>query len=408
MLLEKQRMLSYKQAKVIHNAHARWNILSGAVRSGKTYGSFFLLPSRTIEQGEGNFLLVGKTERTLKRNIIDPLRELYGPDCVSQVYGDGLVDIFGRRCYVVGANDERAVTKIQGIGLVYAYGDEVTTWPESFFEMLKSRLDKPGAKFDGTCNPGSPHHWLKQFIDTTDGRWLKHFHFQLDDNPFLDQDFVEALKTEYTGVWYQRYVLGQWVIAEGVVYDMFDATRHVTADIPNIKKYWVGVDYGTSNATAFVLLGIGSDNRLYALREYRHEAGSDLARSKTDAQYAEDFVNWLGDIKPEWIFIDPSAKSFRLTLWNLRGKYPALFKVAAANNEVLDGIRKISSLLSAEKIFIHKSCKGLQEEFTSYAWDPKAQERGEDKPIKEHDHSLDALRYAINGIGRYYNLAMDS
>jgi PBSX family phage terminase large subunit len=401
-------MLSYKQAKVIHNAHALWNILSGAVRSGKTYGSFFLLPSRTIEQGEGNFLLVGKTERTLKRNVIDPLRELYGPDCVSQVYGDGLVDIFGRKCYVVGANDERAVTKIQGIGLVYAYGDEVTTWPESFFEMLKSRLDKPGAKFDGTCNPGSPHHWLKQFIDTTDGRWLKHFHFQLDDNPFLDQDFVEALKTEYTGVWFQRYVLGQWVIAEGVVYDMFDAARHVTADIPSIKKYWVGVDYGTSNATAFVLLGVGSDNRLYALREYRHEAGSDLARSKTDAQYAEDFVNWLGDIKPEWIFIDPSAKSFRLTLWNLRGKYPALFKVAAANNEVLDGIRKISSLLSAEKLFIHKSCKGLQEEFASYAWDPKAQERGEDKPIKEHDHSLDALRYAINGIGRYYNLAMDS
>jgi len=408
MLSEKQRMLSYKQAKVIHNAHARWNILSGAVRSGKTYGSFFLLPSRTIEQGEGNFLLVGKTERTLKRNVIDPLRELYGPDCVSQVYGDGLVDIFGRKCYVVGANDERAVTKIQGIGLVYAYGDEVTTWPESFFEMLKSRLDKPGAKFDGTCNPGSPHHWLKQFIDTTDGRWLKHFHFQLDDNPFLDQDFVEALKTEYTGVWFQRYVLGQWVIAEGVVYDMFDAARHVTADIPSIKKYWVGVDYGTSNATAFVLLGVGSDNRLYALREYRHEAGFDLARSKTDAQYAEDFVNWLGDIKPEWIFIDPSAKSFRLTLWNLRGKYPALFKVAAANNEVLDGIRKISSLLSAEKLFIHKSCKGLQEEFASYAWDPKAQERGEDKPIKEHDHSLDALRYAINGIGRYYNLAMDS
>ena len=408
MLLEKQRMLSYKQAKVIHNAHARWNILSGAVRSGKTYGSFFLLPSRTIEQGEGNFLLVGKTERTLKRNVIDPLRELYGPDCVSQVYGDGLVDIFGRKCYVVGANDERAVTKIQGIGLVYAYGDEVTTWPESFFEMLKSRLDKPGAKFDGTCNPGSPHHWLKQFIDTTDGRWLKHFHFQLDDNPFLDQDFVEALKTEYTGVWYQRYVLGQWVIAEGVVYDMFDAARHVTADIPSIKKYWVGVDYGTSNATAFVLLGVGSDNRLYVLREYRHEAGADLARSKTDAQYAMDFVSWLGDRRPEWIFIDPSAKSFRLTLWNLRGKYPALFKVAAANNEVLDGIRKISSLLSAEKLFIHKSCKGLQEEFASYAWDPKAQERGEDKPIKEHDHSLDALRYAINGIGRYYNLAMDS
>ena len=127
MLLENQWMLSCKQAKVIREAKARWNILSGAVRSGKTYGSFFLLPFRIAEQGEGNFLLIGKTERTLKRNIIDPLRELYTPQCVSQVYGDGLVDIFGRRCYVVGANDERAVTKIQGIGLVYAYGDEVTT-----------------------------------------------------------------------------------------------------------------------------------------------------------------------------------------------------------------------------------------------------------------------------------------
>lgn len=408
MLLENQWMLSCKQAKVIREAKARWNILSGAVRSGKTYGSFFLLPFRIAEQGEGNFLLIGKTERTLKRNIIDPLRELYTPQCVSQVYGDGLVDIFGRRCYVVGANDERAVTKIQGIGLVYAYGDEVTTWPESFFEMLKSRLDKPGAKFDGTCNPGSPHHWLKQFIDNTDGRWLKHFHFQLDDNPFLDPDFVEALKTEYTGVWYQRYILGQWVMAEGVVYDMFDAARHVTGDIPSIKKCWVGVDYGTSNATAFILLGIGIDNRLYVLREYRHEAGAELSRSKTDVQYAEDFVNWLGDIKPEWIFIDPSAKSFRLALWQMRRKYPALSRVAQADNTVLDGIRKISSLLSAEKLFIHKSCKGLQEEFTSYAWDPKAQERGEDKPIKEHDHSLDALRYAVNGLGRYYNLVMDS
>ena len=408
MLLENQWMLSCKQAKVIREAKARWNILSGAVRSGKTYGSFFLLPFRIAEQGEGNFLLIGKTERTLKRNIIDPLRELYTPQCVSQVYGDGLVDIFGRRCYVVGANDERAVTKIQGIGLVYAYGDEVTTWPESFFEMLKSRLDKPGAKFDGTCNPGPPQHWLKKFIDTTDERWLKHFHFQLDDNPFLDPNFVEALKTEYTGVWYQRYILGQWVVAEGIVYDMFDAARHVTDDIPNIKKYWVGVDYGTSNATAFILLGLGTDNRLYVLREYRHEAGAELARSKTDIQYAEDFVNWLGNIRPEWIFIDPSAKSFRLALWQMRFKYPALSKVAQADNTVLDGIRKVSSLLSAEKLFVHKSCKGLLEEFTSYAWDPKAQERGEDKPIKEFDHSLDALRYAINGLGRYYNLVMDS
>lgn len=408
MQSKQARAFSQKQKEVLREAHARWNMLSGAVRSGKTYGSFFLLPIRVQEQGPGNFLLVGKTERTLKRNVIDPLRDLYGPQMVSGVYGDGICTLFGRKAYVVGANDERSVTKIQGLGLVYAYGDEVPTWPESFFEMLKSRLDKPGAKFDGTCNPESPHHWLKKFIDSTNEKWMKHFHFKLDDNPFLDPVFVEALKTEYTGVWYQRYVLGQWVAAEGVIYDMFDPSLHVIDNIPSISRYWVGVDYGTSNATAFVLLGLGTDKRLYVVREYRHEGGSGMTRSKTDAQYAQDFVDWLGDIKPEWIFIDPSAKSFRLALWQMKKTHPALTKVAPANNAVLDGIRKTGSLLSAGRLFIHRSCRSIQEEFTSYSWDPNAQDKGEDVPIKVFDHSLDALRYVVNGLGLLYSVVMDS
>jgi len=150
-------------------------------------------------------------------------------------------------------------------------------------------------------------------------------------------------------------------------------------------------------------VGLGNDNKLYVVDEYRHEAGEGLERSKTDAQYAMDFVNWLGDRRPEWIFIDPSAKSFRLELWNMRRQYPALFRVAPANNEVLDGIRRTASLLNARKLLIHENAKGLQKELSSYVWDEKAQERGEDKPLKLNDHGPDALRYVVNGITKIYN-----
>ena len=385
-------MYSPKQADVMLNADARWNILYGATRSGKTHISYDLLLKRMRTQPPGECLLIGKTERTLKRNVLNPMRERFGEKYVSRVYGDGEISLFGRHCYVIGANDERAVTKIQGMGLVYAYGDEVTTWPQSFFEMLKSRLDKPGAKFDGTCNPEGPYHWLKKdFLDKADELNLKYWHFTLDDNPFLDEEFVQSLKREYSGVWYQRYILGRWVMAEGVIYDMFSESDHVVKKLPKMKKRWVGVDYGTTNPTVFLLLGLGADDNLYVISEWSWDS-KEKGRQMTDKEYSEAFRKWCfkNQVVPSSVFVDPSAKSFMLQL-NRDG----VRRVIAADNSVEDGIRVVSSLLGMNRLFVHESCKGVIEEFHAYVWDEKAQERGEDKPVKANDHRMDALRYGV-------------
>ncbi len=378
--------LSRKQIKVLKEASSRWNILSGAVRSGKTFASYFLLPYR-VKHLKGNCMLIGKTERTLSRNVIDPLRELYGESRISNIYGDGLIDIFGRRFYVVGANDERAVTKIQGIGLVYAMGDEITTWPESFFQMLKSRLDKPGAVFDGTCNPESPFHWLKEFLDSK-GLDIYHQHFTIDDNPFLDPAFVENLKAEYTGVWYRRYIEGQWVMAEGVVYDMFDANKHVIDCPREHEEYGVAIDYATASVMTFGLYGV-SNGVVYLLKEYYWDA-SKQGRQKTDSQFADDFEGFIDGYNPRAIYIDPSAASFKLEL-RRRGYSQA----RPAKNDVIDGIRLTASYLNKGRFFIDKSCKDTIKEFTSYVWDSKAQAKGQDQPLKQNDHAMDRNRYYL-------------
>lgn len=393
-----QLMLSPKQQYTISEATKRWNIWSGAVRSSKTYTGYFLLPQRVLEQ-QGNKLLIGKTERTLERNIIDPMRDIYGHKYISSIHGKGVVTIFGKDCYCLGANDKRAVDKIRGLGLAYAYGDEITTWHEDLFEMLKSRLSEPNAVFDGTCNPEGPNHWMKKFIDRElKGNNLKYFSFRIDDNPFLDPAFVRALKAEYTGMWYRRYILGEWCLAEGVIWDMFDEKLHVVKQLPKMIRYYVGVDYGTSNATVFLLIGRGDDGNYYIIKEYYHAGGEGMTKSKTDIQYAKDFVLWLGDIKPYWIFIDPSAKSFRVQLYQWRNKFPTLKRVAQAINDVLPGIRRVASMLHAERLFVHSSCVNVRREIPMYVWDEKAQERGEDEPMKENDHSPDALRYVVMGI----------
>jgi PBSX family phage terminase large subunit len=353
--------------------------------------SYDWLFAQAHRQPPGAVVLIGKTERTLQRNVIHPMRLRFGEDTVSDIHGQGVVTIAGRDCYVVGANDERARTKIQGQGYILAYGDEVTTWAESFFTMLKSRLDKPESRFLGTCNPEGPYHWLKRdMIDRAGDLNVKHWHFTIDDNPFLAPEVVADLKREYAGVWYKRYILGLWVAAEGAVYDMFDPQTQVVKELPAMRRYWVGIDYGTTNPTVFLLLGEGVDNCLYVCREWRWDSVA-KSRQKTDAQYSADYRDWI-DVSPDWVFIDPSAASFINQLWQ-----DGVKRIAPADNAVLDGIRATSSLLSAGRLKIHESCKGLIEEMSAYIWDKKAEERGEDKPLKTHDHGPDALRYAING-----------
>jgi len=396
---------SKKQKKAIREANARWNLFTGAVRSGKSFIANDLLIKRLQELPEGRRAIIGKTETTIMRNILDPLQDRYGDKYISDIQGKKReATIFGKKLYCIGANDSRATKKLQGSGFQYVLGDEITTWPEDFFNMLKSRLDKESSKFDGTCNPEGPYHWLKQqIIDRKDELDVFHQHFTIDDNPFLSPFFVEQLKKEYSGVWYQRYIKGLWVLAEGLVYDMFNTDNHIVTHIPNISQYWIGVDYGTANDTVFLLIGLGTDGKLYVIDEWRW-GRKKKGNSKTDVQLRKELINFMkrNQVQPNWIFIDPSAASFIEECYQNRSEHPGLRKVARANNDVAKGIQKVSSLIGNDALLIRDKCEGLKEEMMSYSWDEKAQEKGEDKPIKEFDHGPDALRYTIMGLGNIY------
>lgn len=382
-----------KQARSILESTARINVWHGSVRSGKTVASIIRWLDFVAHGPPGELLMVGKTTRTLKRNILDPMAEMLGEDEFRLVSGRGEAYIYGRRVYLVGANDERAEGKIRGLTLVGAYGDEVTLWPESFFTMLLSRLSMPGAKFFGTTNADGPYHWLKhKYLDRASELDLSHWQFGLEDNPNLPAEYVEALKREYTGLWYKRFILGQWALAEGVVYDMFDPDTHVVKMLPPIKRHWVGIDYGTTNPTVFLLIGEGADDCLYVCREWRWDSAA-KGRRLTDQQLSAEYRRWVGNVTPQRVFVDPSAASFIAQLYHdgVRGITPA-------DNDVVDGIQDVSTLLGARRLRIHESCAGLIEEMGNYVWDTKAQERGEDAPIKQNDHGPDALRYAVRGL----------
>ena len=386
---------SRKQLFSLKHSTKRTNIWHGSVRSGKTFASVVRFLAFCYEAPEGPLVMVGKTGRTLKRNVLDPLKEMVGPSVCRVNSGRGEAYIFGRLVYLASANDERAQEKIRGSTFSGAYGDEVTLWPETFFAMLLSRLSVKGAKGFYTTNPDSPFHWLKKdYIDRKNDLNLAEFHFELDDNDALDPDFKEELKKEYTGLFYQRFISGLWVQAEGSVYDMFDSAVHVIPEreIPETGSFdeiFFGIDYGTSNPCVFLAIGRKGPD-YYIFDEYYYD-GRGEGKQKTDNQYVQDFTKKFGNIaiNKRPIVCDPSATSFRMAL---KGDG---YKTVAGNNEVLEGIRHVSSLLSQRRLYVSGKCKNTVKEFQSYVWDPKAQQRGEDKPLKENDHAMDALRYPI-------------
>ncbi len=387
-------LFSHKQLDVIANSTARINILDGSVRSGKTIASLVAWIMFVSEAPPGELLMVGKTERTLKRNILDVLEQIVGSRYFKYNLGAGEATLFGRRIYLVGANDLRSEGKIRGLTLAGAYGDEIALWPESFFTMLLSRLSIPGARFMGTTNPDSPYHWLKtNYLDRAGELGLRRWHFLLEDNSNLDPAYVEALKKEYVGLWYKRFILGLWVQAEGAVYDMWDDAIHVVDEVPSqFTRYYVGVDYGTSNPTAFLLVGQHED-KLYVIDEYYWDS-AERGRQKTDAEYSRDLQEFIKGRYPQAIVIDPSATSFITQL-----RRDGVRMIRHANNSVLDGIRTVAVFLSQKRLFVYrKRCSSLPREFTAYVWDPQAQKRGEDRPLKQNDHALDALRYVVHTV----------
>lgn len=386
---------SPKQSEFFNESNAQINIATGSVRAGKSHVINLRFAKELHENVENRFpyLISGKSQRTCETNIIDPLKNLFGA-ALSYNRGLGHFHLFGKKVLVVGANDDRAETKIRGSTLAGALLDEITILPHNYFKMVRSRLSVDGAKLWGGTNPDSPLHWLKtDYIDKLehDPLHLKHFRFQLDDNPILSETYKESIKKEYQGLWYKRFILGDWVLAEGAIYDFFDTDVHVVKKIPTYAKfYFLGIDYGTTNPFAAVLIGYNDEHKpaLWVEKEYYWDSKAQ-GHQKTDADYFQDLQNEFYGYPIRTIFIDPSAKSFEVEL--RRNKWP----VRQAKNDVLDGIRTISTLLSQGNLVLYQDCKNLIKEIEGYVWDEKAVKRGEDQPLKTRDHAVDALRYVI-------------
>jgi PBSX family phage terminase large subunit len=408
-------------ASIVESQDAPLALWSGAVSSGKTIASLLAFLIRlTVAPDHGLIVIVGRTLQTIERNLLDPLQSvhLFGPLAahVHHTTGATTATILGRTVHLVGASDARAEGRIRGATIALAYVDEATLVPHSFWMMLLSRL-RVGAesRLLATTNPDGPFHWLrKEFILRGAEVGLTNWHFTLDDNPALDPGFVARLKAQYVGLWYRRFILGEWCLAAGSVYDMFDESRHVVDLLPYMRRWTaVGIDYGTVNPFSAVLIGQGEDGHLYAVSEYRHDSAA-AHRQLTDAEYSHDVRQWLAGVRrpgehgtargvrPEWIFVDPSAASFMNQLWT--EKVPG---IAPAVNDVLDGIRSVGVALGSGLLRIHRSCTGLLGELPGYAWDEKAAERGEDKPMKIDDHSADALRYALHSTAHEWRGLID-
>jgi PBSX family phage terminase large subunit len=329
------------------------------------------------------------------------MQERFGKAYVSNI-SNGEVRIFGKRFYVIGANDEGSVNKLVGLGLVYCHGDEITTWPDSFLTMLWSRLSAPGSIFDGTCNPQGPSHPVKKnVINRASEIGAKVWNFTIDDNPFLDPIFVEQLKRQYQGVWHQRMILGKWVAAEGAIYDCLDEKTHVVDVLPKMLRYWVGVDYGPGSVTTFWLLGLGEDGRLYFVDFLRWDVEKEF-RQKSDLTFLNDLDRWLEAhrVRPEAVIVPNDAQSFGLLLQERLPLLKAIRAMAWADQSpgsVLRGIQDCYTLFASGWLRFSRLVfrKGGMDPWQEYVWDPKATERGDDKPLKENDHDPDAGRYAV-------------
>lgn len=378
-------------------------IADGSIRSGKTVAGIdgFLTWSLANFSGE-DFIIAGKSVGALKRNVWKPMSQILTAKGIGYNYNrsENYIVVGNNTYYLFGAVNEASQDTLQGLTAAGAYADEVALFPDNFIDQMIGRCSVLGSKVWMNCNPEGPFHYVKtDFIDKAEEKRILHLHFTLDDNMSLPQAVKERYKRMFTGVFYQRYILGKWVMAEGVIYDMFEPPSMIVDSLPDMKQYWVGGDYGTSNPTTFLLLGLGVDDRLYLIDEYYH-SGALSGRQKSPSQYAEDFKLWMhsrrtpqgATIQPSYIYLDPSAEGFILELYNKGVK-----RIARADNSVKTGIELVASVIGNDFFRVHRRCKNTLKEFSTYVWDEKAQERGEDKPLKQNDHCMDALRYVVNG-----------
>ena len=398
--------LTKKQNEYIRKANARWCLKVGAVRSGKSFVDVaYVIPNRIRERAglQGLTCIMGVSKGTIERNVLQPMREIYTSELVGTINNENIAQVFGEPVYCLGAEKMSQVAKILGSSIKYCYGDEIAKWNQEVFNVLKSRLDKEYSCFDGACNPESPNHWLKDFVDdeSLDAYIQK---YQIFDNPNLPKSYVENLCNEYAGtVYYDRYILGEWALAEGLIYPMYKDAIVDTVPDKVATDLCISIDYGTMNAFA-AILWTKRDGVWYAEREYYY-SGRETGIQKTDQEYSDDLDEWIADIWEEKCkhpsysdlggmqitkietIIDPSAASFIALL-----KKNEWAKVRSANNDVLDGIRETAVALQTGKVKILRSCKNWIKEAGGYVWDDS---ETVEHPVKVNDHLQDATRYFV-------------
>lgn len=392
-----------KQQEYLEKATHRWNIKCGATRSGKTYLDYYVIPKRirSLAELEGLIFILGNTKGTLQRNVIEPMQRIWGTGLVSDIKADNTAYMFGEKVHCLGADKISQVDVIRGSGVKYCYGDEIVSWHQEVFEILKSRLDKPYSCFDGTCNPDTPTHWLKEFIDSDVDLFYQHY--SIYDNDFLDAAVRAEMEKEHVGVFFTRYILGEWVRAEGLIYPQYLDSNiedgghiFISSQCPDGAEYAISVDYGTSNPTSAglwrIVNGIG-----WRLKEYYHNGRKD--GQLTDEEHMANIKQLAQSVEGAYpaaqVIIDPSAASL-ITCFRRDGN----MQVIPADNTVIGGIRNTASAFSNKRIFIHEQCEHARKQIQDYVWDEK---KSEEKPLKENDHAVDDIRYFVRTYLKRYH-----
>lgn len=395
--------LTGKQAEYVREAHHRWNFAVGAVRSGKSHLAVRYTIPRCLRAGHnrrGLNLILGATKENVERNVLEPMRDMWGQALVGDINSRNWATVFGEKVYCIGGENVKQVNRIRGSEIKFCYVDEVCDVHPQVFEMLKSRLSLPYSECHAACNPAGPTHFIKRFLDQGDADPdidLWHQEYAIWDNPFLPASYVRALEAEYRGtVYYDRYILGRWVKAEGLVYPMWERALEDTFGYalddgtPDPALTWcVSVDYGTQNAFAAIRWARDGDGVWHAVREFYY-SGRAEGHQKTDDDYVRDLLDLTEGLpRPTEVIVDPSAASFIAALRRVPGQP---FRVRHARNEVEDGIRDTATCLQTGRVRVSRDLPNLAREFAGYVWDDSEQY---DRPVKVDDHLMDALRYMV-------------
>jgi len=387
-------ILNDKQKIGLKESFARLNLFEGAVRSGKSVIANVRWLDYVLHDApkKGDFAFTGVSNDSIIRNIINPIKDLVGTD-IHYTTNPLKATLWGRKYHCFGAGSASSLTKIQGSEFAGCLSDEFTRHHKTFLEMMGTRLSIKNAKWFGTCNPDSPYHFVKTDYIDNDERDIYVQKYLIDDNPTLNTAYVNDLKNSYSGVFYDRYILGKWVLAQGAIYDFFEEKYHTikNKDMPVAQYYAISIDYGTKNPFSAGLYGINHESmpKVWRMKEFYYDS-EQAGRQLTDSQYADrldDFINSNG-VRNNlgFLIIDPSALSFKQELES-RG-----YIVTDADNSVLDGIRNQASMLQKGEYMVGEDCPQCIEDYTAYLWSDQI---GIDAPIKMYDHTKDEERYLL-------------